>query len=222
LPGQYFDAESGLHYNTYRDYDPRLGRYIESDPIGLAGGVNTYAYVGNNPVGLVDPSGLLFEWMGGPWTGFGSDISTPGNFSAAFEGAASGYGLGSGLTALAKLGKAVDAALPNCPVAAKGMGPTVGGGAKLENLTPSEITRIQNAANRTGTEISVVGSRANGTTGPLSDWDYVIPESTRGSAAHSLKSSLPEGPRSLGEPRNQDFFRGTVDSNLPYITFTPR
>jgi hypothetical protein len=84
--------------------------------VGLAGGVNTYAYVGNNPVGLVDPSGLLFEWMGGPWTGFGSDISTPGNFSAAFEGAASGYGLGSGLTALAKLGKAVDAALPNCPV----------------------------------------------------------------------------------------------------------
>jgi hypothetical protein len=77
--------------------------------------VNTYAYVGNNPVGLVDPSGLLFEWMGGPWTGFGSDISTPGNFGAAAAGAATGYGLGSGLTALAKLGKAVDAVLPNCP-----------------------------------------------------------------------------------------------------------
>jgi RHS repeat-associated protein len=119
LPGQYFDAESGLHYNTHRDYDPRLGRYIESDPIGLAGGVNTYAYVGGNPVGFVDPSGLLFEWMGGPWTGFGSDISTPGNFGAAAAGAATGYGLGSGLTALARIGKAVDAALPNCPVAAK-------------------------------------------------------------------------------------------------------
>jgi RHS repeat-associated protein len=75
LPGQYFDTESGLHYNTHRDYDPRLGRYLESDPMGLVGGLNTYAYVGGNPVGFVDPSGLLFEWMGGPWTGFGSDIS---------------------------------------------------------------------------------------------------------------------------------------------------
>ena len=58
FPGQYFDRETNLHYNYYRNYDPQFGRFIESDPIGLAGGVNTYGYVGNNPLIFSDLFGL--------------------------------------------------------------------------------------------------------------------------------------------------------------------
>jgi RHS repeat-associated protein len=60
FPGQYFDAETGLHYNYFRDYKPEIGRYVEVDPIGIQRGKNhLYVYVQNNPVKFNDPLGLL-------------------------------------------------------------------------------------------------------------------------------------------------------------------
>jgi len=59
FPGQYFDRETGLHYSYFRYYEPETGRYISPDPIGLAGGVNVYGYVEQNPLSLSDSDGLL-------------------------------------------------------------------------------------------------------------------------------------------------------------------
>ncbi|MQT82939.1 hypothetical protein GHO29_25350, partial [Pseudomonas helleri] len=56
--GQYYDEESGLHYNRHRYYNPNTGRYLTPDPIKLAGGLNSYQYV-PNPTGWVDPLGLM-------------------------------------------------------------------------------------------------------------------------------------------------------------------
>ena len=58
FPGQYYYSESGLNYNYFRDYNPAVGRYVEADPIGLAGGVNPFVYVQNEPINWFDLDGL--------------------------------------------------------------------------------------------------------------------------------------------------------------------
>ena len=74
LPGQYFDVETGLHYNRQRYYDPQAGQYISPDPMGHPNGGNPYAYVGHNPLAYVDPDGLvLFAFDG---TGNSNDQAT--------------------------------------------------------------------------------------------------------------------------------------------------
>lgn len=66
LPGQYADNETGTHYNYLRDYDPQTGRYLTSDPVGLEGGDNTYAYAKNNVLGAIDVLGLSSQVAGLP------------------------------------------------------------------------------------------------------------------------------------------------------------
>lgn len=63
IPDHCYEAEAGLNYNYFRDYDPQVGRYVESDPIGLKGGINSYAYVKDGPTLLIDPTGLV-AWNG--------------------------------------------------------------------------------------------------------------------------------------------------------------
>lgn len=102
MSGQFYDTESGLFYNWNRYYNPETGRYISSDPIGLAGGINTFGYVGQNPVMRIDPMGLADSYLqcvanataagaaGGALLGACAAMITPGG--QPFIGPAIGYG----------------------------------------------------------------------------------------------------------------------------------
>jgi RHS repeat-associated protein len=109
-PGQYALPESGLYYNYFRDYDPQTGRYIESDPIGLRAGVNTYGYVNGNPIQRVDPQGLV------GWSGTASSVSWVSGLGASFTRF--------NLTSECKCGRQID-------VTILAVGPSAGVGFKL-------------------------------------------------------------------------------------------
>ncbi|MEV6769833.1 putative T7SS-secreted protein [Nocardia sp. NPDC051030] len=98
--------------------------------------------------------------------------------------------------------------------------PTYGNGGHIDNISPNDARRIQNAANARGVEIHVVGSRASGNSHAFSDWDYLIPDSNSRLRSR-IKSSLPMGPVELGYGRRIDVLTHPPTEGLPYITFYP-
>ena len=84
FPGQQYDAVLGLNYNYFRDYDPAVGRYAESDPIGLGGGINTFSYAESDPSASADPLGLAV--YRGPGNYYGDTPGPGGCESAVFAG----------------------------------------------------------------------------------------------------------------------------------------
>jgi len=109
FPGQYYQPETGLYYNYHRDYDPDTGRYLQPDPIGLAGGLNPYLYANANPLRFVDPHGLdaftiagtaqFFEGNAGGLVKGAFGFDTAGSVCFEFTTCArAGAGLSSGLS----------------------------------------------------------------------------------------------------------------------------
>src|SRR5581483_95846 len=105
FPGQYFDEETGLHYNRFRYYSPVLGRYLSRDPVGFLAGSNFYVYAGNDPIGSADPLGL---WT---WSGLAKGVAV----------AAAAIAVGAAVVAFAPI------ALPLAIVAAGAAAGAVGG-----------------------------------------------------------------------------------------------
>jgi RHS repeat-associated protein len=140
LPGQYYDKETGLHYNYYRDYDPSLGRYAQSDPIGLAGGLNSYGYVYQNPITYVDPDGQIPVLVATAAVG-----AIVGGVASAVQGGspvdiARAVVVGGTTGALAGIGFGGVSVTAGSAITGSGLGSTVGG--ILGALTGSALTGI--------------------------------------------------------------------------------
>ncbi|WP_319636747.1 RHS repeat-associated core domain-containing protein [Paraburkholderia caribensis] len=108
MPGQFHDEESGLHYNTFRYYDPHAGRFVSPDPIGLAGGLNLYRYA-PNPIGWIDPLGLVTQdVLQQIASQIGSDANSVGVYRYTDAGGAPYVGSTTDQNLLTRLGQHID------------------------------------------------------------------------------------------------------------------
>ena len=246
--GHVQDAATGLTYMQQRYYDPMLGRFLSTDPVQAnEGGHNSlsrYGYSLNNPYSFLDPDGReskFLEFVKGVAVGAidsaleGAHYSSinpniheayPGELSVAGQcGCDYSSPFSTPRSPEEQLGRDVSPAagiilglVTKSP--AGSVRAIEGGGAKLANISAGEARRIQNAANRSGAEIALVGSRAGGTATARSDWDYVVNANskTRNNISRSLPGAgnLKEGVRS-----EVDMFRGAVREDKPFIRFIP-
>jgi RHS repeat-associated protein len=130
FPGQYFDEETGLHYNMHRYYNPATGRYMTPDPIGLEGGINLYGFVQNDPVNFVDPWGLYTEII--IWQPVGHGISSFGHISSNVNGTNYSWGP-----------NGWDTKYPNASDYADRQGTFREGVGVVLNLTPDQEQRLE-------------------------------------------------------------------------------
>jgi len=170
FPGQYYESETALSYNYFRDYDPKVGRYIESDPIGLRGGVNAYAYVRGNPLTYRDPSGEFGVF------GFGFGVAAgaaAGYVAGGWQGAVAGAAVGGLVGIVAPWASAEAAAVAGEGIA--GMFAATGATVAIGGLSGAAATVAGNAiAGKCDKTEGIVFGTALGALAPLMSGEAFI------------------------------------------------
>jgi RHS repeat-associated protein len=236
FPGQ-MKTLPDLYYNRYRDYDPTTGRYIQADPIGLAGDPNPYAYAMNNPLRYSDPTGQC------PWcVPIAIGIALGGAEGALIDLAQQFYNgtsagcinwnsVGSSAAIGGIAGGAIGGAAPLIARGISAIGKRFAGGLSkgLGDLTKAETKQIQKAVNSAGRPLDVVGSAAQGTRrgvgsnlpigkgpGTKSDIDFTTANANFDNF-NGIKDRLPNI-----DP-NHGLLRGPADPAIgPSIRFEPK
>ncbi|MBB5356833.1 RHS repeat-associated protein [Rhodanobacter sp. ANJX3] len=212
-PGQYFDAETGLIHNDHRDYCAACGRYIESDPIGLDGGISTFTYGLNSPLRNVDPLGLESPRAASgcgtiSWAACGAlpPVIPTCTVPCGCNNSDAGKVLGA-------MGMIMAGGGPEDPLG--DIAAWEEGGAALGDLTADEVGQIQGVVDQAGRPLDVVGSAANGSRTAASDIDYTTANANIENF-EGLEGDLP------GIDPEHGVLRGYADPNVgPSIRFEP-